>query len=106
LLLRRLILANYILPINRALAVQGYVMKLGVISTLGFSLVFTLTGCSTQPVSHFSEVEKATSDFCSRYNYVNEVGKEVKLTTYTIIVKETDDSGRDIETSKTVTCDA
>jgi len=80
-------------------------MKLSVICTLGLSLIFTLAGCSTQPVSHFSEVEKATSDFCSRYNYVNEIGKEVKLTTYTIIVKEADDSGREIETSKTVTCD-
>lgn len=81
-------------------------MKIGVICTLGLSLTFTLVGCSTQFVSHFSEVEEATSDFCSRYNFINERGKEVKLTTYTINVKETDDSGREIETSKTVTCDA
>ncbi|NVK55288.1 MAG: hypothetical protein HWE26_06710 [Alteromonadaceae bacterium] len=80
-------------------------MKFSLITTLAFFTVIILGACSSISTSKFAEVDKVTSDFCSRYNSVNEMGKEVKLTTYTINVIETDDSGRKIETSKIVTCD-
>ncbi|MGS0825768.1 hypothetical protein ACVBIO_08155 [Shewanella sp. 0m-8] len=80
-------------------------MKYSLTTTLAFFTVVTLSGCTSTSTSKFTEVEKETSNFCSKFNGVNEMGKEIKVTTYTIKVEEIDGGGNKIETNKTVTCD-
>ena len=101
-----LILTNYYLPLSEALAVQVNIMKLGIICTLGFSLVITLSGCSTQPASQFAQLDKETSDYCTQFNRVNASGKEITVNSYTIKSVETDSSGKKTETNKIVNCGA
>ncbi|WP_338592252.1 hypothetical protein VXM60_05780 [Shewanella khirikhana] len=72
-------------------------MKLKII--LFFSIV--LFGCSTQSGAEFAKLEEATNNFCTEFNGVNEHGKEVTVTIYTL---ETDENGRKVETSKVVEC--
>jgi len=81
-------------------------MKLGIIYTLGFSLAITLSGCSTQSTPQFTQLDKETSDYCTKFNGVNESGKEVTINSYSIKSIETDSSGRKVETSKKVDCEA
>ncbi len=81
-------------------------MKYGLITNIAFFAAVTLTGCTATSTSKFAEVEKGTSDFCSKFNGVNKMGKEIKVTNYTIKVKEMDSAGNKIENNKTVTCDA
>ena len=79
-------------------------MKLSIICTLGVSFVIMLSGCSTQPSTKFAQLEKETSDYCAKFNGVNEFGKEITVTNYTIKTVETDSSGNKIETNKIVDC--
>jgi len=89
-----------------ALAVQGYVMKLGFISTLGIALTFTLSGCSSEPTTTFTQLDDEMSDFCSKFNTVDESGKQITVNSYTIKVVDIDSNGNKIETNKIVDCGA
>ncbi len=80
-------------------------MKLGFLSTLGFSLVIMLSGCSTQSTPKFAQLDEETSDYCTQFNGVNESGKEITVSSYSIKSIETDSNGKKVETSKIVDCD-
>lgn len=79
-------------------------MKLSIICILSVSFSVMLLGCSSQPSSKFVQLEKETSDYCSRFNDINESGEEITVTNYTIKTVETDSSGKKIETTKVVDC--
>ncbi|WP_108945981.1 hypothetical protein [Shewanella halifaxensis] len=79
-------------------------MKYSLTAILALSIIAALSGCSS--TSKFAEVESETSNFCSKFNGINKMGKEIKVTKYTIKVEETDEYGNKSEANKTVICAA
>lgn len=79
-------------------------MKISIICTLSVSFIIILSGCSSQLSSKFAQLEKETSDYCAKFNGVNELGKEITVTNYTIKTVEIDSNGKKIETNKVVDC--
>ncbi|WP_139302613.1 MULTISPECIES: hypothetical protein [Thalassotalea] len=81
-------------------------MKLSIIHKLGLLITITLTGCSTQVTPLFAQLDKETSDYCIKFNGVNESGKKVIINRYRIKSVETDSSGKQVEIRKIVDCQA
>ncbi len=79
-------------------------MKLATIFTLSSTLVFTLSGCSSEPTTKFAQLDQETSDYCSKFNGVNKSGKKITVTSYTIKTTVTENSGKKVEKSKIVEC--
>ncbi|MCK8047060.1 hypothetical protein MSG37_19405 [Shewanella sp. 1CM18E] len=85
-------------------------MKYSLTAILALSIIVALSGCSSTSTStststsKFAEIENETSNFCSKFNGINKMGKEIKVTQYTIKVEEIDDYDNKSEANKTVIC--
>ncbi|WP_340676568.1 hypothetical protein [Paraglaciecola sp.] len=80
-------------------------MKLASIFILGLVAVSIVCGCSTSTATNkFAQLEKNTADYCTKFNRVNQAGKQVLVTTYSIKMLETHVNGNRVETTKTVDC--